>query len=140
MTYILIGLAAAAVWLYFSARGKAGVAAALQAKSLAEPWFSANKIKSSTVVFGAYNAQGLARNPGATVLVGVGEDMDGGNPIGFAVEVMEGKGLLVGEILRPYGTATWHRMASQTALAANRPLIDVLLANAAAHREAYNQE
>lgn len=139
MTYIVVALSVIAIWIYFSTKAKAKAARAFNAVSLADPWFSANQIKSSTLVFSAYNAQGLARNPGAVVLVGTGEGMDG-KPVGFAVEVMDGHGLLVGEVLRPYGVATWHRMAAQTALTSGLPMIDVLCANAAAHRAKYDQE
>lgn len=139
MEFILGALVVLALWIYFSMKSKAKAITAFNAKDWAEPWFAANSINPSSVIFSSYDEPSLARNPGAVVLVGTANNMKG-DDLGFVVEVMSGRGVIVGEFLRPSGIATWHRMASQTASISGKPLIDVLLDMAAAHSAKHNQK
>ncbi len=134
MEFILGTLAVAALWIFFSTRSKDKGMQAFNALDLAEPWFTGNNVVFSSVKFNAYDGPALARNPGATVLVGVGEST-GGDKVGFVIEVLSQKGVLVGELLHPYGIALSDRMASMDAARYGKPMIDILLATAEARRE-----
>lgn len=133
MEFIIGALVVAIIWMFFSTRSKINSVTAFNAKDWAESWFSAKNINSSSLIFSSYDNPALTRNPGATVLVGTAKNMNG-DDLGFVIEVISGKGVLVGEFLNPWGIATWHRMASQDALLYGKPLIDVLLDMAKTHR------
>ncbi len=113
--------------------GKAKAVQAFSTFDEANPWFLKQGINSDSVTFDTYNEPSLARNPGAIVLAGVGKD-DQGNRVGFALEVVSGKGVVASEILVPDGIATWHKKASMLAKASGQPLLDMLVAMAASHR------
>ncbi len=82
-------------------------------------------------MFSAYEDPELSRVPGSTVLCGYGKGLDG--DIGFAIEVVSGRGVVASEILQPSGIASHHRTASMQAKALGRPLLDVLAEMAEAH-------
>lgn len=135
----LLGVAViGAVWIYFSMRSKVKAATAFNAIDWAEKWFTQQGINPASVMFSSYDDPALARNAGAVILVGDGKNA-AGDSIGFVVEVMPRRGVVAGEILRPSGVATWHRQASLTAASSGKPLMDVLVAAATAHRAKYGQ-
>ncbi len=124
-----------ALWIFLSIRKKAKEDKAFRAFSafdLAEPWFREHGIESRSVTFGTYEDARLARTPGATVLVGTGKVS--GKDIGFALEILESRGVVDHEILIPYGIGTWHKDASMQAKLLGQPLMDVLITMAASHR------
>lgn len=123
----------AVFWLFFSMRSKAKAVRSFNALDEANAWFLNQGINSDSVRFSVYDDPDLVRNPGATVLVGGGKDAQG-KRIGFALEVVSGKGVVASEILIPEGIATWHKTASMQAKVAGQPLIDVLVVMAANHR------
>jgi hypothetical protein len=105
---------------------------------LAKSWFEEHDIDISSVNFGTHEDAGLARNSGATVLVGSGKTSKD-EYIGFALEVDPSRGIVDHEILVPHGIASWHKNASMIAKTAGKPLLDVLVAMAADHRTKYDQ-
>ena len=125
-----------ALWVYFSMRSKAKALKAFAAFDLAEPWFEEQGIKSSSVSFGTYDDASLVRTPSAIVLVGTGKSTMG-EDVGFALEIVAGRGVVDHELLVPYGIATWHRNASMQAKLSGQPLIDVLVAMAINHGARY---
>jgi hypothetical protein len=126
-------LVVVALWIFFSMRSSAKTSRSFAVRDAAEPWFQAQGIVGRSITFSIYEDPGLARNPGATVLVGTGQDVRG-EPAGFAIEVLPGKGVVEAQLLKPHGIATWHRNASMEARMAGVSLIDVLVAKADSHR------
>lgn len=126
----------AVLWVFFSVRSKAKAARSFAAFDEAGPWFVKNNISSSSVMFNAYEEPGLARNPGATVIVGNGKNSNG-ESIGFALEIVSGKGVVASGILVPFGIATQDKTASLQAKVSGQPLLDVLLSMAKNHRTRY---
>ena len=126
----------AVLWLFFSMRSRTKAVRSFNAFDEADPWFLNHGINSDSVRFSAYDEPGLARNLGATVIVGGGKDAQG-ERVGFALEVVSGKGVVASEILVPEGIATWHKTASMQAKVSGQPLIDVLVAMAAKHRASH---
>jgi hypothetical protein len=126
----------ATLWLFFSMRSKVKAVRSFAASDEADPWFQKNNINSNSVMFSTYEDPDLARNAGATVIVGSGKNAQG-ESVGFALEVVPGKGVVSSEILVPYGTATHHRAASMQAKMSGQPLLDVLVEMPANHRARY---
>ncbi len=124
-----------AAWFFFI-RGSSKTKALKGHEALneAEPWLSKNGISLSSVVFHYYEEKGLARNPGAGVLVGFGSKQEGGE-VGFALEITKGHGVIDSAIIVPYAFARYHRTASMKAKAVGFPLMDILLEMATKHRE-----
>ncbi len=122
-------LVVVALWIFLSMRSKARTSRSFTARDAAEPWFQAHGIMSHSVRFSAYEDPSLARNPGATVIVGTGQDAKG-EPAGFVIEVLPGKGVVEAQLLVPHSIASWHSNASMEARMAGVPLIDVLVAKA----------
>lgn len=98
----------------------------------AESWFISNGFDLQSLLFSTYNEAKLTRFSGATILVGTGKVSN--EHKGFAIEVLPTHGVVSSEIINPHGIATHHRTASMQAKMAGKPLIDVLVAMAAAHR------
>lgn len=127
------------IWFFSSKNSQEKAESAFSAFDEAESWFRENQINSDSVNFGAYEQSGLAINYGATILVGTGKKINGDN-IGFVIEVIIGRGVVLGEFLEPYGVATWHKNASMQAKIAGKPLVEVLQAMAKAHKAKYANE
>lgn len=137
MSLFLCGIVVIGViWFFASMNSQEKAASAFSAFDEAESWFRENKINSDSVNFGAYEQSGLAINYGATILAGTGKKINGDN-IGFVIEVIIGRGVVLGKFIEPYGVATWHKNASMQAKVAGKPLVEVLLAMAKAHKEKY---
>jgi len=118
-------LVVAGVWVYFSFRSKVKATGAFSSLNEAEPWLLQRGMRQGSARFSSYDDPGLVRNAGATILVGVAENGSGGL-VGFALEVLPGRGVVSSEVLIPYGIATHHKTASMQARASGRPLLDVL--------------
>lgn len=114
-------------------RSQSKASRSFAARDAAEPWFQAHGINGHSVTFSTYDDPRLVRNPGATAIVGTGQDTRG-DPAGFVIEVLPGKGVVEAQLLVPHGIATWHRNASMEARMVGAPLIDVLVAKANIHR------
>ncbi len=123
----------AVLWLFFSMRSKTKAIRSFSALDEAAPWFLKNNISSGSAMFSTYEDSVLARNSGATIIVGDGKNAQG-ESVGFALEVLPGQGVVASEILVPYGIATHHKTASLQARMSDQPLLDVLVAMAANHR------
>ena len=91
----------------------------------AERWFSLNRLDLDSIVFSAYDEPHLVRAKDAVALVGTATMRDG-EDVGFAIEVVEGRGVVEGTILRPSGIATWHRSATATATKSGDSLLGAL--------------
>jgi hypothetical protein len=137
MSLFLCGIVVVGViWFFSSVNSQEKAVSAFSAFDEAGSWFRENKINSDSVNFGAYEQSGLAINYGATILAGTGKKTNGDN-IGFVIEVITGRGVVLGEFIEPYGVATWHKNASMQAKIAGKPLVEVLLAMAKAHKAKY---
>jgi hypothetical protein len=121
------------LWFFFSMRSKTKAYQAFDTLDEAEAWFSKEGIKSSSVHFSSYDDSELVKNLGASVIVGSGDKADGSH-IGFVLEVISGSGVVESAYLEPYGIATHHRTASQTAKMNGMYLLDVLQEMAKQHR------
>lgn len=116
--------------------GKTKAVQSFNAFDEANPWFLNQGIRSDSVTFSTYTEPSLTRNSGAIVLAGVGTNAQG-DRVGFALEVVPGKGVVASEILVPDGIATWHKKASMLAKVSGQPLLDILVAMAASHRASH---
>lgn len=125
------------VWPFSSKRSQAKATTSFAALDEAESWFKAQGIDPQSAMFSSYNEQGLARVSGSTILVGKGRSASG--DVGFAIEVTAGRGVVASELIIPPGISSHHKAASMKARAVGRPLLDVLVAMAAAHREEFPQ-
>jgi hypothetical protein len=83
------------LWFCFSMRSKRKAISAFNISGEAESWFRNEGIRSSSVKFSMYDDPELAKNPGASVIVGVGDKTDGSH-VGFALEVIPGSGVVEG--------------------------------------------
>ena len=79
---------------------------------------------SSSIKFSAYQDSAIIKNPGASVIVGMGTQK--GQSVGFVLEVGQGRGALWGSLL-PAAIASYHRVASDLARAKGCCLMDVLV-------------
>ena len=67
------------------------------------------------------------------MIVGSGDKADGSH-VGFVLEVIPDSSVVEGVYLEPYGIATYHRTASQTARMNGMYLIDVMQEMARQHQ------
>lgn len=102
----------------------------------AEAWFHSNGIASDSVRFNIYDGE-LARTPNATIMIGVGMQTGRNERIGFALEVVEGQGVMSSELITPSGIASQHRTLAAYAQNSRRPLLDVFLTATSSHRGTY---
>ncbi|MDH4121955.1 MAG: hypothetical protein OEV94_10220 [Deltaproteobacteria bacterium] len=129
-----LGMVALTGVIYFL-RAKARTAAGLVGPMLkeAEGWLTKNNLTSDAVWYTAYSAPGMARTLGATVMVGTSQDHKG-QPVGFALEVLPGRGVMAGVMLAPYNIVAHHEEASFRARQSGQPLLDVFQVMAARFR------
>lgn len=132
-------LIVAGLWVFFTIRSRKKAARSFNAIDGADPWLESQDIDPNSVRFSTYEEPALARNLGAMVIVGWGKTKQGDDKA-FAIEIKRGAGVVTGEIIVPYGIATWHKNASMQAKLTKQPLIDVLLSMAAQHRSRHSAE
>ena len=139
MSWLLFGvIIVGVVWFLSSVKSQQKAGGAFKAFDEAEAWFTENSIISDSIKFGSYEKSGLAVNSGATILAGTGKKTNG-NDVGFIIEVITGRGVVLGKIIEPYGIATWHKSELDTENL-GKPLVEVLLAMAQAHKAKYENE
>lgn len=138
LEFWMVALIVAALWILFSARSKGKAVRSFAATDAARSWFSDNDIDYSSVLFSTYEDEELARNPGASIIVGSGRN-SGGESVGFALEVLPGSGVVESEMIVPDGIASHHRSASLKAKRSGQPLLDILVEMAARHRAQYSE-
>lgn len=127
---IFIGIIfVAAIWMLLSTKKELKYVKANNAADWADSWFKSNQIDTESINFSSYEDPALVQNEGAVVVAGTGVDTSGQH-IGFAVEVISGRGVVRSEIFKPFGIATWHRHESLTAKLEGITLIDALLRRA----------
>lgn len=114
-------------------RSKSKAAQSFATSDEANTWYLENGIDPNSVMFSTYSDSTLARNPNALILVGGGTGTNG-KPIGFALEVIAGRGVVASEIIEPYGIASHHKKAAMQSKMTETPLLDVLVVMAANHR------
>ena len=140
MSWLLFGvIIVGVVWFLSSVKSQQKAGGAFKAFDEAEAWFTENSIISDSIKFGSYEKSGLAVNSGATILAGTGKKTNG-NDVGFIIEVITGRGVVLGKIIEPYGIVTWHKSAARQAENLGKPLVEVLLAMAQAHKAKYENE
>ena len=134
MTKFIIGtLIVLVLWYFFSTRSKARSYLAHAFLGEAEPWLNKEDIKPLSVRYEIYKEPQLAKNEGATALVGSGTKTDG-SKVGFIVEVVPGAGVVEGVYLEPYIIASQHVSASRLARMRGVSLIDIMQEMAHQHR------
>lgn len=117
---IVIVLVAVAIYLLMRKSGKS-----FDPFDEAERWFALNRLDLDSIRFSAYAEPHLVRAKDAVALVGSANMLDGEH-VGFAIEVVAGRGVVEGSVLRPSGIATWHRSAAMTATTSGESLLAVL--------------
>lgn len=127
-----IALALLAIVLFVRLRNGKRAKRAFSAFDEAQTWFASQGIDPKLAMFSSYQDDKLARYSGATVIVG--NSTCQGREIGFAIEVMPGRGVVASELLSPAGIATWHKSAALQARTSGKPLLSILAAMAAGHR------
>ncbi|WP_286436016.1 zinc ribbon domain-containing protein [Acinetobacter sp. 251-1] len=124
---------AACHYSYTQIFSKKSITEAFNALDEAEPWFIKQDIKVSSIQFSSYNDPYLMKNPESTLIVATAKN-NGGDHVGFAIEVKSGYGVLSSLIIEPYGIATHHKKAARIAHQHGKNLIDVLNHMAIEHR------
>lgn len=122
-----------ALWVFFSMKSKTKAHQAFNILDEAESWLNKEGIKSSSVHFATYSDPYLVKNSGANVLVGSGKRADGSD-VGFALEVIQGSGVVESAYIEPYGIASHHRKAADIAKMNGKYLIDAVQEMALHHR------
>ena len=132
MSYFWIILIAVPVLLLIGFRVVRSLKTAKEHVALyaANEWFVDNGIISESVEFKSYDGAGLARNEGALIIVGVGENRQS-ESVGFALEVIRGEGVVAGEVLNPHVVASPEYHAAGLARAAGLTILDFLIQQAA---------
>lgn len=106
---------------------------AFNALDEAKAWLNTQEIEESSVQFSYYSDPYLIKNNGAILLVAVAK-YNNGKPVGFAVEVKQGCGVLSSLIIEPEGIASQHKKAASIAKMEGKHLINVLNQMATQHR------
>ncbi|OOR87004.1 hypothetical protein LP109_05520 [Moraxella bovis] len=101
----------------------------------AEIWLIDNGILPSSVQYNIYTQKQVLKYPNAVAVLGVGKTRHGNN-IGFAIEVVQGQGVVYGGILEPDGVAMWGKKGLMRTITENKLLIDVMQEMAQEHRTA----
>ncbi len=108
---VAVFLACAFLW----AKKKWAVIAQLSEISKeADNWFAEQELDSKTALFSSYTDADLLEHPGATILVGVAKDLNGGY-VGFVVEVAAGRGVLESRTIDPPGVTSHHQAVAKEA-------------------------
>jgi hypothetical protein len=137
--FIIGAIIVLSLWFVFSMRSKKTKAyQAFNTLDEAEVWLTNEGLKAISINFSSYNDPALMKNAGATIVVGSGDKADGSR-LGFALEVIEGSGVVEIEYLEPYGIASHHRAASQTAKMEGMYLLDVLQEMAKQYRALHSR-
>ena len=124
------------LWSFFSRRKKA--ISSFDSIDEAESWFNSEGIDFPTLIFNTYNDPQLAKNIGATVIVGFGQKADG-KDVGFVIEVVKGSGVVESTYIEPVGIASHHKKAAFMSKTNGKYLIDTLTEMAVLHRKNYPQ-
>lgn len=135
--YIIGVVVILVLWFVISIRLNSKSCQTFTAYDEAALWLSNEEIKPSSVFFSTYHEPALAKNPGASVIVGSGDKTDG-SPVGFVLEVAQNAGVIEGVYLDPYRIATHHRVAAQAARLNGRYLMDIMKEMASRHRAKYS--
>jgi hypothetical protein len=134
MTEFIIGAVVVLIlWFLYSMRSHGKAQHAFNAADEAEQWFVKEGIKPSSVLFSVYDEPSLAKNRGATVLVGGGDTLDGKH-VGFVLEVLQGSGVVQALYLEPDGIATHHQRGATLAKSSGVSLMDAMNEMARRHR------
>ena len=118
---IIIVIAILAIW-FFIRKSNTEI---YDATKEIRPWFISKNVKPSSVRHYVYDDPLLAKNHGASVMVGLAKK-DNDEDVGFVIEVIPGQGVIEGIILQPSGTATYHKLESQYAISHGMSLLDRL--------------
>lgn len=99
----------------------------------AEVWFIDNGILPSSVKYNIYTQKEVLKYPQSTAILGVGKNRQG-EYVGFAIELVQGQGVVYGGILEPDGIAMQGKKGLMRAIAENKPLVDMMQDIAQEHR------
>lgn len=122
MEFVIGAIFMAVIWFMVSINRRKQKFAAFKAIDVVEPWLIEQGFNFQH--FSTYDDSLLARNDGATIVIGDAKNSDDEH-IGFVAEVAEGC-LIESAVLRPYGITTRYREAALEAKDSGRSLIDVL--------------
>lgn len=102
----------------------------------AEVWFIDNGILPSSVQYNLYTQKEALKYPQSTAILGVGKNRQGQH-IGFAIEVIMGKGVVYGSIIEPDGIAMQGKKGLMRTISDNIPLVDAMQKIAQEHRTTF---
>lgn len=131
--FIAVAVTILIIWYLFNLKSKSKSNKAFNLLDEAEPWLKNQEIILSSVKFSSYSDPYLIKNNGATLLVAMGEK-NGGERVGFALEIKQGCGVLSSLIIEPEGIASHHKKAAVIAKTEGKYLINVLNQMAIQHR------
>lgn len=96
-------------------------------------WFRTHEIDIDSIMFNTFSSEKSSRVTGSTIVVGVGKRK--GESVGFAIEFLQGQGVLEYEEIEPSGIASHSSKYFATSNATGVPLLDILAEQAHNHRE-----
>lgn len=135
MEFVIGTIFIGVVWLIVSINRRKKESAAFRAIDVVEPWLVEQGF--SFQHFSTYDDPLLARNNGATILIGDARNSNDEH-VGFIAEVAQ-RCLIESALLRPSGIASRYREAALEAKDSGRSLIDVLQDYEKRHQIKYGQ-
>lgn len=135
MEFVIGAIFMGVIWFIVSIKRQKQKVAAFRAIDVIEPWLIEQGF--SFQHFSTHDDSMLARNDGATILIGDAKNSDD-EYVGFVAEVAQER-LIEGALLRPYGIASRYREAALEAKDSGRSLIDVLQDYEKRHQLKYGQ-
>ena len=135
MEFVIGTIFIGVVWLIVSTSRRKKESAAFRAIDVVEPWLVEQGF--SFQHFSTYDDSLLARNHGATILIGDAINSNDEH-VGFVAEVAQGR-LIESALLWPSGIASRYREAALEAKDSGRSLIDVLQDYEKRHQLKYGQ-
>ena len=124
-TFLILAAIGAAIYVFFKFQGEKKAVNAFALSDESDAWLRQHGLDPATGSFSVYSEPVLVSNVGATAIVGHALQSDG-KAVGYAVEVLPGKGVVRGEIIDPFSVIGHHRHAAVAGREASRPILDVL--------------
>lgn len=108
MEFIVGVLIVGGIWAYSTMRKNYNHQIADILSSEATSWYEEQGINPESVKYSIYRDPALVQNVGASIIVGAGDRSDG-RPVGFAVEIVSGKGVIEGDAYLPVAICSIHK-------------------------------
>lgn len=125
MSAIGVIVAIGAIYLYFRFKKQQKASAAFAMADESEAWLRKHGLDPSNGSFSVYSDPDLVLYEGATAVIGDAQSSEG-SFVGYAVEVVAGKGVVRGEIIEPANVISYHRDAAEASRNTAIPIVDML--------------